>query len=308
MICNDLDSFYSKIPPDLIGRDRNGNVVIFVFGIGFRDVDPDPARWTAFADRVKSAMTQIVGPAFKFYWSATNHLFQGHLFLKHRAHFAPWHFVLDMPQSQFSCDSVTWNFGFDNLYVRRKYGMLRVARVDPAYVEEPAWLAAAADPSLLFIYGWNEPFESSFLFPTLSRGDMKARLAEHYISILRSGAVPPLPKVLLIVDDLDEQYHSRRGDWHLQLLRDMYRMRLFAPQADVATAEEVVDSDLWAYQGVIDATSRKPRRLVDLVNSHADRLRLMLFDPLAPIAEHSYRDLAEHSYRDRFSAISRTAQ
>jgi hypothetical protein len=292
MICNDLASFYRTIPRDLISRDLGGNVVIFAFGIGFNDANPDPVRWTAFVDRLKSKMTPIVGPAFKFYWSATNHLFQEHLFLKHRAHFAPWHFVLDMPQSQFSRDSVTWNFGFDNLYVRQHYGMQRVVRVDPAYVEEPAWLAAAADPSLLFIYGWNEPFESSFLFPSIHRGDLKARLAKHYISVLQSGSVPRLPKVLLIVDDLDEQYRSRGGDWHLQLLRDMllYRMRLFAPQADVAIAEEVTDSGLWSYEGVIDVTSRKTKRLVDLINSHAHRLRLMLFDPVAPFAAESYRD------------------
>jgi hypothetical protein len=301
MICNDLASFYGTTPADLISRDRSGKVVVFAFGIGFNDAKPDPTRWSAFADRIKSGMTELVGPAFKFYWSATNHLFQEHLFLKHPTHFAPWHFVLDMPQSQFSRDSVTWNFGFDNLYVRRKYGMQRVIRVDPAYVEEPAWLAAAADPSLLFIYGWNEPFESSFLFPSAHRGDMKAGLAKHYISVLRSGSVPSLPRILLIVDDLDDQYRSRRGDWHLQLLRDMllYRMRLFAPQADVAMAEEVTDSSLGYYEGVIDATSYKTKRLVNLVNSHAHRLRLMLFDPLAPVATESYKDrfFTDVSYR-----------
>lgn len=290
LLCGDLAQYYENVPSDLMARDRNGDAVIFLFGYGFSDAEPDPARWSWFAEELGRRMSQWVGERFKFYWTSTNTHFQEHLFLHHRNHFTPFNFVVDTPQSQFSHDSITWNFGFDNLYVKRFHGLKRVVRLDPRYVEEPAWLAHAADPALVFIYGWDEQYESSLLFPTRDWGDSKARLAKHYIERLRSDNSARLPKTLLIVDDLDEQWTERIGDWHLAVLREMllYRMRLFAPQSDVVVAAEMTVELLSAYEHVVDLTSEKTRRVVDLLKRDWDRLRMLVFDPLAPLRTINY--------------------
>jgi len=290
LLCGDLAHYYENVPRHLAARDRNGDAVIFLFGYGFNDEEPDPARWSWFAEELCSRLCQWVGEKFKFYWSSTNTHFQEHLFLHHRNHFTPFNFVVDTPQSQFARDSVTWNFGFDNLYVKRFHGLKRVVRLDPRYVEEPAWLAYATDPALVFIYGWDEQYESSLLFPTRDWGDSKARLAKHYIARLRSDRGGRLPKVLLIIDDLDEQWSERAGDWHLAVLREMllYRMRLFAPQSDVVMPAEVTSEMLSRYEGVIDLTSEKTNRSVDLIERDWDRLRLLVFDPLAPLRTLNY--------------------
>ncbi|MBV8362949.1 MAG: hypothetical protein JO193_00125 [Candidatus Eremiobacteraeota bacterium] len=290
LICEDLSHYYEHVPEHLRAVDANGNGVIFVFGFGFNDDDPDPKQWTWFADELCRRVAVWLGEKFKFYWSSTNTHFQEHLFLHHRDHFTPWHFVVDTPQSQFSHDSVTWNFGFDNLYVKRYHGLKRVVRLDQRYVEEPAWLAYAADPALIFIYGWDEQYESSLLFPTKNWGDTKARLAKHYIQRLHDEKGSRLPRTLLIVDDLDEQWSERTEDWHLTVLREMllYRFRLFAPQADTIYAAELTPELLEKYAYVIDATSEKTIRLVELIERAWNRLRLLLFDPLAPLRSVSY--------------------
>jgi len=89
---------------------------------------------------------------------------------------------------------VTWNFGFDNLGVFRRDGLLRVVRLDRRYLEEMGWLAGATEPALVFIYSWNEPFEGSFLVPSMKWDDTKARLAKHYIQRLKQGAHPLPPR------------------------------------------------------------------------------------------------------------------
>jgi len=290
LISDDLSHYYDQVPAHLAARDADGNVVIFVFGFGFSDADPSPARWSWFAQELGARVSKWVGEKFKFYWSCTNSNFQEHLFLHHRDHFTPWHFVVDTPQSQFSHDSVTWNFGFDNLYVKRYHGLKRVVRLDPRYVEEPAWLAYASSPALVFIYGWDEQYESSLLFPTQKWGDEKARLAKHYIERLRRDEGGRLPRVLLIVDDLAEQWSDRAGDWHLTVLREMllYRMRLFAPQADVVFAAEMTPELIASYENVIDLTSEKTHRVVDLIERDWNRLRLLVFDPLGPLRTIGY--------------------
>lgn len=301
IICSDLAHYYENVPSQLFARDGDGNAVIFIFGYGFNDEDPDPARWSWFATELGARVSQWVGVNVKFYWSCTNTHFQEHLFLHHRDRFTPFNFVVDTPQSQFSHDSVTWNFGFDNLYVKRYYNLKRVVRMDPRYVEEPAWLAHATDPALIFIYGFDEPYESSLLFPTRAWGDAKARLAKYYIQRLRTDQGGRLPPVLTIVDDLDQQWADRMGDWHLTVLREMllYRLRLFAPQSDVTLPAEVTAEMLAGYDYVIDLTSEKTHQLLDLLKTEWDRLRLLVFDPLAPLRNigHANRFFETISYK-----------
>src|SRR5262249_54275585 len=158
----------------------------------------------------------------------------------------------------------------------------RAIRLDPRYVQEMGWLAGATDPSLVFIYGWNEPFEGSLLLPTKHWGDTKARLAKEFIKRLQSGRDKPLPRTLIVIDDLDELWTMRRDDWHLKILSELllYPMRRFAPQADVRMLPEVEEQQLNGYEIIIDLTSQKTPRWVDLLLAAMSSHRVMVFDPL----------------------------
>ena len=278
-----LKEFFAHVPHSLLATDKKGRQVNFVFGYGFDDRNPDPAAWSSFANRLVADVGALSKGDPVFYWTAKNSVFEEHLFLHHRDHFVPFQFVLDTPQSQFGHDSVTWNFGFDNQLVLKRDGLQRVVRLDPRYVQEMGWLSKAADPSLVFIYGWNEPFEGSLLLPTKHWGDTKARLAEEYLRRLRFGCDPPLPKTLLIVDDLDAYWGARKGDWHLSILRDMllYPMRRFAPQADVRMVSEITQKLLDRYPYIIDTSSLKSERVSSWLLEKMESHRIMVFDPLA---------------------------
>jgi hypothetical protein len=282
----DLSIFFKHVPRDLLARDKAGRQVVFVFGYGFDDSNPRPIAWDAFADRLESAVSKLAGNHTAFYWTTTNSTFEEHLFEHHRDSFVPFQFVLDTPQSQYAHDSVTWNFGFDNLGVQKRDGLQRVVRLDTRYVEEMGWLSRATDPSLVFIYGWNEPFEGSMLIPTEHWGDTKARLAKALIQRMTSGADKPLPKTLLIIDDLADDWSTRKDDWHLTILREMlhYPMRRFVPQADVRMPSEITPALLDKYPYIVDLSSRKSPQVSKLLMQRMDTHRVMVFDPIASVS------------------------
>jgi len=279
---SELKQFFAHVPRELLARDKHGRLVIFVFGYGFDDSNPDPSRWSKFADDLVTQVQAFAGAAPTFYWTAANSFLADHLFSHHRDHFVPFQFVLDTPQSPFGHDAVTWNFGWDNLGVLHKYNLRRAIRLDPRYVQEMGWLAGATDPSLVFIYGWNEPFEGSLLLPTKHWGDTKARLAKEFIERLESGRDKPLPRTLIVIDDLDELWTTRRDDWHLKILSELllYPMRRFAPQADLRMLPEVEEHQLNGYEIIIDLTSQKTPRWVHLLLAAMPSHRVMVFDPL----------------------------
>ncbi|PLC52490.1 hypothetical protein CR155_18515 [Pollutimonas nitritireducens] len=283
LIIAELGTFFQKVPRHLQARDKKGRTVIFVFGYGFDDSDPDPVAWQTFGEALRKGVAEFSEVSPMFYWTAKNSIFQEHLFLHHRENFTPFQFVLDTPQSQFGHESVTWNFGFDNLGIQKRDAMQRVIRLDLRYIKEMGWMSKATDPSLVFVYSWNEPFEGSMLLPTQQWGDTKAQLAKAYIRRMKIGRDPLLPKTLLIVDDLDEYWKSRKNDWHLVMLRELllYPMRRFVPQADVRMSAEVTPELLDQYSYVIDLTTSKVTQvsswLIERMNSH----RIMIFDPLA---------------------------
>lgn len=283
LAASDIANFFSHVPKDLQASDKRGRTVIFVFGYGFDDANPNPVVWSSFGDSLIQQVAKASATSPMFYWTNRNSVFEEHLFLHHRDNFSPFHFVLDTPQSQFGHESVTWNFGFDNLGIQKRDGMQRVIRLDPRYVQEMGWLSKATDPALVFIYSWNEPFEGSMLLPTRDWGDNKARLAKTYIRRMKFGWDPVLPKTLLIVDDLDDYWVDRKNEWHLVMLRELllYPMRRFAPQADVRTLAEIEPKLLDQYPYIIDLTTKKSPQVSAWLLERLSAHRIMVFDPLA---------------------------
>ena len=276
-----LQQFFDHVPNELLAHDKKDRQVVYIFGYGFDDKNPNPDAWTRFADGLTKNVAKMAGAEPAFYWTTKNSVFQEHLFLHHRENFVPFHFVLDTPQSQYGHESVTWNFGFDNLGVQKRDGLQRVIRNDPRYVEEMGWLANATNPSAIFIYSWNEPFEDSMLLPTKHWGDTKAKLAKSFIERLRQGKDDKLPKTLLITDNLDEYWTNRKDDWHILIEREMllYTMRRFAPQADVKMASEVKPEILDQYSHIIDISTSNIGNLSDYLYSKINTHKIMVFDP-----------------------------
>ena len=136
---------------------------------------------------------------------------------------------------------MTWNFGFDNYGAHKRDHLDRMIRMDVRYVEEMGWLSTATNPSLLYIYGWNEPYESSMLMPTDNWGDTKAKLAKKFINRFKYADGEILPRTLIIVDDLSLVWTTDKDSWHLHIVFELmvYAMRRFAPQSDVRRTDEI---------------------------------------------------------------------
>lgn len=282
LIMSYLELFYELVPKDLWACDAKGRTVVYVYGYDFND-ESEPNEWEEFAGTLVQSLKEVVGEHPVFYWSYKNSSFAEHLFLNHREYFVPFQFVLDTPQGQFGHDSVTWNFGFDNLGVQVRDGLKRVIRLDKRYLKEMGWLAGATNPAAIFVYGWNEPFEGSIIMPTEEWGDTKARLLKFYIDRVKNGNDKPLKDVLLIVDNLDNYYMQGGNDWHYLIERELllYSMRRFVPQSDVYMVDELTEELLDQYGSIVDIsvdkTTEQREWLLDRMLSH----QILCFDPKA---------------------------
>lgn len=285
-IVEQLKDFYKHIPQNLWAYDGKSRTVIYVFGYDFNDTS-NPDMWNYFAETLSKNMAEYLGNEPVFYWTYKNSPFAEHLFLKHREHFIPFQFVLDTPQGQFGHDSVTWNVGFDNLDVQIRDGLKRVIRLDERYIKEMGWLASATQPSAVFIYGWNEPFEGSIVMPTERWGDTKAKLVKHFIERLKNKNEKKLKKVLLIVDDLDNYYMQENKDWHYVIEREMllYSMRRFIPQSDVYMTTEISEELLDQYQCIVDISVDKNIQQREWLLERMNEKQIMYFDPKALFAD-----------------------
>lgn len=152
------------------------------------------------------------------------------------------------------------------------------------------WLAGATDPSLIYIYGWNEPFEGSMLIPTRDWSDTKARLVKSMIEQLRNDH-EILKKTLLITDDLSAAYGT--DDWHYTIEEQMllYAMRRFLPQSDVYMTKEITADLLDEYEYIVDISSEKPQEMVELLLNCFETKQIMVFDPKCGYYENN---LARH--------------
>lgn len=284
-ITSNLKDFYDKVPKELLAEDKKGRDVIFVFGYDFDDSQKDANAYNNFAKLLIENTKELCNGKPVFYWTAKNSPFLEFLYQHYSNNFVPFQFVLDTPQSQFSHDSVTWNFGFDNLGVAKRDNLQRVIRLDQRYIKEMGWLSKATDPSLIYIYSWNEPFEGSILLPTEQWGDTKAMLAKEFISRMKNGEDKILKKTLLIVDDLSEGYN--KDDWHYIIEEELllYTMRRFIPQSDVIINKNVTDEILDKYEAIVDISVQKSKELNDKLLLRMDSKQIMLVDPMA-----GYRD------------------
>ena len=98
-----------------------------------------------------------------------------------------------------------------------------------------------------------------------------------------------LPKALLIIDDLDEYWINRRGDWHFEIERQLifYPMRRYIPQADVRTIAEISSEILDKYEMIVDISVYKNKSFCDLIKENIiNGKKILAFDPMSGYVEY----------------------
>lgn len=276
-------TFFDLVPKDLYARDAKGRVIIYVFFFLWEvELSQSLEVYDKWVEKLMNRFVEIIGERPALYINYDEGAFARYLFLNHRQYFIPFNFVLDSYQGQYGHDSVTWNFGFDNHAVQLRDGLERVMRLDPRYVTEQAWLAAATEPAAVFVYGWNEPFESTMLLPTKIWGDTKAKLAKYYINNYEEHSKRlTLPRTLLIVSDIHRFDHKKNPLIHVQIFFLARPFRLYAPHADVVIDKEVTAEMLKEYKIIIDAATIKSNKTLEnmiIEEAKTNNQRLMLFD------------------------------
>ena len=188
-----LAGFYERVPRTSWLVDREGRLPMLVYGFGFDTESTDAQAWDRFYSAILRGLEERLGLKPVIYWSTINRL-QLELGFQHFPdQIRPFNFVLDIPQPQLAPGAVTWNVNFDNLGVQRAYGLLRVVRDDPRYLQEMLWLAKRTAPELLFIYSWNEFYEGANVMPDETYGTSRYELVRALLQDLGEDASPRRP-------------------------------------------------------------------------------------------------------------------
>ncbi|MCY4113760.1 MAG: hypothetical protein OXG33_07480 [Chloroflexi bacterium] len=252
-IADEVIAFYQEIPRDLWLYDADGRLPVIVYAFGFPEVLEDVDGWTWFftelAGRVETALEVDV----IFDWTAETRV-QALAFERWPDDYASFNFVVDAPQWQFGHHVVTWNYIFDNRGGARGT-RLRVIRDDNRYLQETAWLAAHTNPSLIFIYSWNEFWEGSHLFPDDTYEWRRYELARAQLAKLAETRADDLPRAVIIGDAADAYPQGTNGLFESQRLLLRHLLRRYVPQADFMTPAQVSQDALAGYDLIVSLTT-----------------------------------------------------
>ncbi len=257
-IADEVIAFYQGITPDLWLYDADGQLPVVVYAYGFPEVLEDTAAWTWFFTELVRRVETALGVEVIFDWSVAYlppSQVQELAFERWPDDYAPFNFVVDLPQSQFGHHVVTWNYIFDNRGVAARDGLLRVIRDDNRYLQETAWLAAHTNPSLVFIYSWNEFWEGSHLFPDDTYEWRRYELARAQLAELAETRADDLPRAVIIGDPADAYPANTHGLFESQRWLIRHFLRRYVPQADFITAGRATAEALAGYELVVSLTT-----------------------------------------------------
>ena len=257
-IADEVIAFYEGIPPDLWLYDANGRLPVVVYALGFPEALDDTEAWTWFFTELALRVETALEVDVIFDWSVAYlppSQVQELAFERWPDDYAPFNFVLDVPQSQFGHHVVTWNYIFDNRGVAARDRLPRVVRDDNRYLQETAWLAAHTSPSLVFIYSWNEFWEGSHLFPDDTYEWRRYELAQAQLAELEQKRADDLPRTVIIGDAADAFPLGTNDLFESQRLLLRHFMRRYVPQADFITPEQATADTLGGYDLVVSLTT-----------------------------------------------------
>lgn len=253
-IADEVIAFYRDIPRDMWLYDADGQLPVIVYAYGFPDTLDDTEAWTWFFTELVRRVEAALAVDVIFDWSASSRVHEL-AFERWPDDYAPFNFVVDTPQWQFGRHVVTWNYIFDNRGVAARDGLLRVVRDDNRYLQETAWLAAHTQPSLVFIYSWNEFWEGSHLFPDDTYQWRRYELARAQLAELAETRSDDLPRAVIIGDAVDAYPAGASGLFESQRLHIRHTLPRYVPQADYITPERATADVLAGYDLVVSLTT-----------------------------------------------------
>ena len=257
-IADEVIAFYQAIPRNLWLFDANDQLPVVVYAYGLPEALDDTEAWTwFFTDLVRRVETALDVDVI-FDWSVAYlppSQVQELAFERWPDDYAPFSFVVDIPQSQFGHHVVTWNYIFDNRGVAARDMLRRVVRDDNRYLQETAWLAAHTNPSLVFIYSWNEFWEGSHLFPDDTYEWRRYELAQAQLADLAESRHDDLPRAVIVGDPADAYPIGTNGLFERQRLLVRHYLRRYVPQADFLTPGRATAEVLAGYDLVVSLTT-----------------------------------------------------
>ena len=271
-IADEVIAFYQGISRDLWLFDADGQLPVVVYAYGLPEALDDTAGWTWFFTELVRRVETALDVDVIFDWSVAYlppSQVQELAFERWPDDYAPFSFVVDIPQSQFGHHVVTWNYIFDNRGVAARDLLPRLIRDDNRYLQETAWLATHTDPSLVFIYSWNEFWEGSHLFPDDTYEWRRYDLAKAQLAELAETRVKDLPRAVIVGDPADAYPIGTNELFESQRLLLRHYLRRYVPQADFITPERATADLLAGYDMVVSLTTDRTvdRRLVELPES-----------------------------------------
>ena len=311
-IADEVIAFYQGIPTDLWLFDAHGRLPVVVYAYGFPEALDDTEAWTWFftelAQRVETALAVDV----IFDWSVAYlppSQVQELAFERWPDDYAPFNFVVDVPQSQFGHHVVTWNYIFDNRGVAARDRLPRVVRDDNRYLQETAWLAAHTSPSLVFIYSWNEFWEGSHLFPDDTYEWRRYELAQAQLAKLAETRADDLPRAVIIGDPADAHPLGANGLFENQRLLLRHFLRRYVPQADFITPDEATAQALAGYDLVVSLTT--DRDVDPLLDGLPESVQIVYWnatDLTTAFAQRFVQSAEDSRPRGRFEILDRDGQ
>ncbi len=256
-IADEVIAFYRGISPDLWLYDANGRLPVVVYALGLPEALDDTEAWTWFFTELARRVERALAVDVIFDWSVAYRppsQVQELAFERWPDDYAPFHFVVDLPQSQYGHHVVTWNYIFDNRGVAARDRLPRVVRDDNRYLQETDWLAAHTNPSLVFIYSWNEFWEGSHLFPDDTYEWRRYELAQAQLAELATKRADDLPRAIIIGDPADAYPLDTYGLFEYERLLLRHFMRRYVPQADFVTPDRATEDSLAGYDLVVSLT------------------------------------------------------
>ena len=278
-IVDETIAFYLDIPRDLWLTDAEGRLPVAVYAYGFPQRMTDIASWTWFFTELPRRVEAALSADVIFDWSVAYlppSQVQEFAFERWPETYAPFNFVVDLPQSQFGHHIVTWNYIFDNRGVAARDGLPRVIRDDNRYLQETDWLARHTQPSLIFIYSWNEFWEGSHLFPDDTYEWRRYNLAQAQLKALRSSVVDDLPRTVVITDSAVAFPDGTNGLLENQRTLVRHFLRRYVPQADLITANQVTMATLEKTDMIVSLTT--DRRVDALFQQLPARIQIVYWN------------------------------
>lgn len=269
-VIHDIVSFYDRIPRNLWLRETDGALPIIFYAYQFDTAFNDISQWDHFYKTLLSGLQSQLNAPVHIYWTSTNALPQIYAF-QHFPQISSYTFGWWGNQIQIGAKSVTLIAAYDDAGAVVGGRAARTINDDPRYLETDLRLAEVGNPELVFNYGWNEFYEGEHIFPDSTWGDWRYRVMSAIVKRLKADKnLNPLPKAVLIADDLYPDSQKRPNTWYDAEINLLNYYRYLFPQADeilpAQASEPLLKSANIVIVTALNITQSLQQRLIRIAN------------------------------------------